>query len=353
MQTKTGGAAVVTEQGEIARARVSPCLSSTHAELVAAALGACFAVHRHTTTHIDATSAISSITGQAGPVGKHRDIVRAIHWLSADRHHRYAHVKAHTSNTDLPSQLNRAADLAAKAAAHGRPSITPPDFTHFLDPFIFRVAGSVCQTGLYSTTLRHLASSRTIPPSSHSGSMFTRTDTWRDPSFFSLRSGNFATHTFAWKLLTRTLPTLESLHNRQPDIYASNSCPTCPDSVESIAHIFLHCPAHLLHRALILTQLETLLRHHDPDGNATSWLPDPNDPDTTRWEPEPIAAALIPTSLQLQLSHLNPLHATSVARSANQLLVNAYKAIWASRCTTIRQHGLTWGQLTESNADHS
>jgi hypothetical protein len=344
--SNTGGAAVVTERGTIARATVQPCLSSTHAELVAAALGACFVTNADTTTHIDSTAAIHCIVNDQGTQGKHRDIVKAIRWLTADRRPAYEHVRAHTNNLDLPSRLNRTADREAKVAARGRPSVSAPNFTHFLDRFIFRISGAVCQSKIFATTLRHLTSSRPIPPDSRSGHMLTRTDAWREPSTFALRNGNTATRTFAWKLITRTLPTLEALHTRRPDIYNSDRCPTCPTQVETGTHIFLHCPSHRAERDQLADRLVTTLRHHDPDGNASPWLTHSNNVLTLTWDPDPIAAALVPITLQHQLAHLNDTHAAEVARKTNQIFVNAYKAIWASRCETIRQHGLTWGQLT-------
>ncbi len=165
--------------------------------------------------------------------------------------------------------------------------------------------------------------------------MLTRTDTWRDPSTFLLCSGSTTTRTFAWKLITCTLPTLKALHTCHPDIYHLDCCPTCPSQVETGAHIFLHCPSHHAERNQLSDRLLSTLRHHDPDGNATPWLTHSNNTLTLSWDPDPTAAALVPITLQHQLAHLNNTHATKVARKTNQIFVNTYKAIWASCCEMI------------------
>jgi hypothetical protein len=167
--------------------------------------------------------------------------------------------------------------------------------------------------------------------------MFARTDIWRDPSFYALRSVDLATRMFAWKVITRTLPTLTAMRARRPDIFTSDQCPLCPDTPETGEHVLLHCPTHSNAREDCSTQLDVLLRTHDPNRNTFPWYIHHAGRPTYQWETGPIAAGLIPTSLQPHLSHLNSTCAINVTRKANQIFIGAFKAIWASRCIMIRQ----------------
>jgi hypothetical protein len=133
-------------------------------------------------------------------------------------------------------------------------------------------------------------------------------DAWKDPLTFSLHTRDLATHTFAWKLITCTLPTLASLHTHHPNIYASDHCPTCPSQVETREHIFLHCPSHHTEWVHITSRLMATLQHHNPDRNTTPYLSYTNNILSLSWDPGPVASTLIPNTLQHQLVHLNTTH---------------------------------------------
>jgi ribonuclease HI len=346
----TGGASVTHHDGE-ATLHIPRCTSSTHAELTAILLALLTnESSERIVIHTDSMAAIGALHGHARARSAkeknrpNRAIIRAIRELMNDgtRPVGLAHVRAHTTNEDEVSRLNRRADIEANRA-RVRGGLTAPDLTHYGDPYGLTWCGATIDARVYSVVYAGISRRRMVNHSnaSNTGAMFVRTDVWVEASFHTLRDGKPPERAFRWKSLTRTLPTLSRQHARDPRLYPSNVCVGCGCQVETATHIFTECPGYANERKA----LETLIE--DTYGSLTgtrppTWFALP----PTDWPADASAAGLIPSEVETRLRESIPADLVPKAgKTLGKAVTRGLRAVWRSRCGLIRQHGLTYGTL--------
>ncbi|CAG8489563.1 13502_t:CDS:2, partial [Acaulospora morrowiae] len=135
---------------------------------------------------------------------------------------------------------------------------------------------------------------------------------------------------FRLKLLSRTLPSKQLLHNRYPSTYTDSLCPRCLTAVETQSHIFdcyKNITAYSIMENKIRTSLIKLIRKNNNRKNLTEIERNLQKLDFGRKSNlDKLASGMLNIDIQLSIA--------SHAKMANKILALLYSQIWIPRSAT-------------------